>query len=336
MPVLLRSIDNVLKDADKYSLDSSLFSKAMGDSPNVGFRLSNNEFGKVYSMGTGSRKQTSYILGEEFLRTSRRTGKMSFSCSTNGPVGVRPRKDRTGIRFALGPRSTDREVCCIKARLSADACVKVREKQSNSAPKGKHYEVGADFLFVRVDHEGKLPLYELRISGSFTTGEVDACDVPPGRGGLHSHPKQEYDPDRKNVVYAWFSEDDIHAVREKMLDETENCILHVLATCEGLYIVSMSKKMLEEVDDVYDMMDNADTDVYRIPLPRPGQKKGPLTPEEYVEYCMHSKKIPAADRIYDINWIPWPESGPSECFEFSFPSCDGACNPSRCTKCLDI
>tara|TARA_A100001015_G_C14837066_1_gene650903 strand:+ start:300 stop:995 length:696 start_codon:yes stop_codon:yes gene_type:complete len=138
-----------------------------------------------------------------------------------------------------------RRCCNIIVCLDRQFCDKIQAQHVQKNRK-KHCEVGCDLGFVPLDRTGTR--YLLKLQGKFLYGSRDKCDVPPGRAGMHTHPLREYA--HKKVVYAWPSFDDYTSIREKMLDNRENCILHLVATKEGIYLICMNREMLEKFQEL--------------------------------------------------------------------------------------
>ncbi len=302
----------------------------------VNVKISPFEYEKILSFDELSRAR--FVTDQAFLQThnfSRSSNKFRFR--TVAAEKDKPRRFR--MSFRVGDKEQDRKCCIARGRLSEATARELRSLQNQPDPrKEHHHEIGAAMKFLQIQqgNSSTPSLYEINLdSSSILKGNHDGCEVPKARASCHTHPSGEYP--RQKVNFAWASKDDILAIREKSLDETENSIIHIVCSSEGFYVISINEDMLKAGGNLIDKIEKANIGrYYQVRLPNISQTNNdnlPETPEEYIKYV---SSIPKKHRIYDVCFVKWPESGHSTEFRFAYPSCSGKCNPSKCEECSDL
>lgn len=335
MTVVKLSLPLLLKRAKTIgaSLESLQAKFPEGDGT-IEIHLSPVEAARINSME--EREKLGVLNNRLFLSTHkmRRQVPSRFAFRSTTKNQGSPRRFRMG--FGMGDKN--KKVCMARGRLVDSTVNFLRKYQNQPDPrKEKHFEIGAAMRFtLNNDKSVDIPLYNISIDvNTLKKGDHDGTDVPASRINCHTHPSGEYP--RQKVCFAWASKDDVLAIREKILDEKENCIVHIVCATEGFYVICLNKELLESSGDIARKIDEADVEKhYKVRLP--GEKGDdndglPETPEQYISYV---RNIPKKHRIYDIEFVKWPKKGHSEVFSFSFPSCAGKCNPDVCEECSDL
>lgn len=122
--------------------------------------------------------------------------------------------------------------------------------------------------------------------------EVDGFEYP---FTFHTHPRNTYDI--QEVKYAWPSIDDIKTVMHIIFKS--NGLVHVLASKEGLYIISVGERW---IDRIKNLPDNSNLSHYKIPYPMKDEGE-PLTPEEYVYKINQNQDLPL-----EIQYFSWSDA----------------------------
>jgi len=170
-----------------------------------------------------------------------------------------------------------------------------------------HHEVGGLLSLVKRNDKYIIGT----VNSSFEDGDKNGTNVPVGIAGFHTHPKGEYK--RQDVTYAWPSGDDYHSILEKMIKE--DCILHIVATMEGIYCISFSPELarLSKID-WKKMFKEKKTAEYKFALPQPGDRHS--TPENYIKGLKNMK-------IFTVEFRKWSSKKP---FTFYYPrGINGSC-----------
>ena len=183
--------------------------------------------------------------------------------------------------------------------------------KTNKKGKFEHFEVGGLLTFTKVGD-----VYSIGTKGPFINGEGDGTDVPRGRAGFHTHPYGEYK--KQGVKYAWPSGDDFLAILEKMLDE--NCIVHIVATREGIYVISFAPGGLKKGKNFYKQSRKKKKALkYKLALPDVNDKNA-MTPRGYIKHLREIK-----DPIFHVEYRSWKSANKK--IPFYFPDNKGSCEP---------
>jgi hypothetical protein len=177
---------------------------------------------------------------------------------------------------------------------------------------GKHNEFGGALKFVKNNKSNK-PDYFIVIDEKIKimTGTDNETDVPYGESGYHTHPALEYEAQK--VKYAWPSGDDYMAILDKMINE--KTILHIVATKEGVYIVSFSENGIIKGTKFLKTSKNKKYSMkYKLELPNI-KNDDFITPEKYIEKI---NQIPDEDKIFNVQFLTW-EDASNEYFKFNYP-----------------
>ena len=245
-----------------------------------GKKMPVNEFKKLLSEGNSNKFSFSTLPKKKKKKKSK----------SETDIHIKPVKDR---------------LCKKKARLSSSAKEELTKLVHTAGTKGKrgkfnHHEVGG---LLKLKPSGSEYTVEVNKS-SYMTGDKDGTNVPEGQAGFHTHPAGEYI--RQQVSYAWPSGDDYMAILEKMIKE--DCVLHVVATKEGIYGVSFSEQLAKtDKDTLKKLLKEKATMVYKVGLPG----KNGETPQDYLRK-INSFKNP----IFTVEFRSWKSKKP---FTFVFP-----------------
>ena len=281
MPELVRDVSKVQVTARDNNIDSNAFLLKCGGAGKIRIKVGSAELLRLESMSEVEKVRA--LLNEEFLMThvfKRDPPDHQFAFRSRPKSPGKPRRFRMGFR--VGDSKGDRKVCMARGRLHEDTSHFLRTQQDQPDPrKDHHHEIGAAMRFkqIKVDKMSmgpELPLFEITIRPSTVQkGDHDGCDVPASRINCHTHPSGEYP--RQGVRFAWASKDDVLAIREKALDETENCIVHLVCATEGFYVISLNSEMLSQGGDLVDKIEKANVEKYykvRLPALKGGDRDG--------------------------------------------------------------
>jgi len=228
------------------------------------------------------------------------------------------------IKFKMGGESGDFDfniqktnsppvdICMSKAQLSESAKGKLLDlvKNAGKMKMGKfhHHETGGGLVGRKADGVWQIDV----VPTSYIKGEGDGTNVPKGGklalgyANFHTHPKGEYK--KQKVKYAWPSGDDYLSIMEKMYKE--NTILHIVATMEGIYAISLSPKLADISKKNLESLYNSKSPLkYKRELPDIGSSKS--TPSTYLKEIKNIK-----NPIYTVEFRSWRNKTP---FNFYFP-----------------
>ena len=215
------------------------------------------------------------------------------------------------------PIITDKS-CVSKATLSIsakDELIKLVHNAGKKNKKGKfkHHEVGG-LLQLKKTSGG----YIVDINkSSYIDGNHDGTNVPKGKAGFHTHPAGEYV--RQQVSYAWPSGDDYMAILEKMIDE--ECVLHIVATKEGIYIVSFSEELAKsDKPTMKSLLKKKATLAYKFQLP--SSKEKDISPANYIKDLNRFE-----NKIFTVQFLSWDSVKKGKSFNIYYPlQKSGNCN----------
>lgn len=214
------------------------------------------------------------------------------------------------------------KICKAKCKI-CPSTLKLLKKQVNFVGKnGKHNEFGGVLEFIK-DNDKK-SYYFIRIDSKekIISGKNDETDVPDGIAGYHTHPAKEYEVQK--VKYAWPSGDDYIAILDRMIND--NTIIHIVASIEGLYIISFSDLGIMAYKDNIFKNDKDDkkklehTIKYKLKLPNISEKNS-INPYSYIEKV---NNIDAKYKIFNVQFITWKQAN-TDWFELKYPF-ENTCN----------
>ncbi len=204
------------------------------------------------------------------------------------------------------------KICMSKAKLTPDAKKEllklIKEAGEMSMGEFQHHETGGGLIGRKVKG-----LWEINVvPSSYMKGEGDGTNVPKGGklalgyANFHTHPKGEYK--KQKVKYAWPSGDDYLSIMEKMYKE--NTILHIVATMEGFYAISLSPKVADTSKKHLESLFKSKSPLkYKRELPDIKNPKS--NPSKYIKDIKSIK-----DPIYTVEYRSWGNNNP---FKFYFP-----------------
>jgi hypothetical protein len=145
---------------------------------------------------------------------------------------------------------------------------------------------------------------------SIESGEEENVDVPVSRYNFHTHPEEAYV--RHSVKNAWPSVTDYLGYRTL----GKNTIFHVVATLEGVYILSFTPHWADKVNKIPERFIDENYEI---------DHKEPYTPEEY------TKKINSilykGKPIYKVQYIPWKKI--TDTFSVHYSKMGEGCMPTQ-------
>jgi hypothetical protein len=167
-----------------------------------------------------------------------------------------------------------------KGMVTENGKTSQREITGELYPKDIEYKEG---MFIHVIDVNK---------DSVESGEEEAVSVAPTRYNFHSHPEEAYI--RHSVTKAWPSVTDYLGYR-KLGTQT---IFHVVATIEGVYIISFGAHWCKNIKSVPESFVDKNYDI---------NHKEPHTPEEYVKIV--NKILYKGYPVYNVQYIGWKNIG---------------------------
>lgn len=327
IPTLMNRITNVNK--------KTKFEDWAGGRDEILLNINIEEWLKLYSLGDLD-EYSEYITPSKFLKSAKVSSKFKF-VSDNGFNSI----DSPYTTYKSGEYKDNGvednwsiNMCKSSAILDSDAFQELREKYVNQPDPSKngHKEYGGLLTFTPIDvNSGGCGLYCIKYKkNSIIKGSYNETDVPEGEGNFHIHPEGEYK--RIGVPVAWPSGDDYKAILEKMIDPDENCILHLVVTREGVYIVTFDKNASKKGKDVYINAKKNIVSMYKRDLPgKTDEECGSECKSKLInEYLEKIKGL----GIFSVNFVNWDEIiGKEKRVDFYYPQLNGGtCDPSKRTK----
>jgi len=202
-------------------------------------------------------------------------------------------------------------ICMSKAILTPKAKMSLKKLISAgemSMGKFHHHETGGGLVGRKVKGVWNIDV----TPSSFMKGEGDGTNVPKGGklalgyANFHTHPKGEYE--KQKVKYAWPSGDDYLSIMEKMYKE--RTVLHIVATMEGIYAISLSPKLKDASKKNLETLFKSKAPLkYKRELPDITNSKS--RPSKYLKDIRGMK-----NPIYTVEYRSWKNNTP---FKFYFP-----------------
>ena len=201
-------------------------------------------------------------------------------------------------------RKSENMPCSINVQIDKT----VKKKLSNMVHSGKktgenYQEYSGVFSVKDIICNNGLMAYILSFNKDYMmTGDNNSVDGVDKCFTFHTHPLGEYK--KIQVNYAWPSKSDIMTVYE--IITSGDGVLHILATLEGLYYISINPLWANRVEELVKNCDQC-LQVYEIPYP--DNKKDPISnPEEYI------KKVNTDNAPFQIQFRVWEDETPVTIF----------------------
>ncbi len=238
------------------------------------------------------------------IQTFRKIPEIKFKMGESEEFDFNIQKNKSSDR--------DSDICMSSAKLTKKAKKSLLELVKNagkmSMGKFHHHETGGGLVGRKVGGVWQIDV----VPSSYIKGEGDGTNVPKGGklalgyANFHTHPKGEYK--KQKVKYAWPSGDDYLSIMEKMYKE--NTILHIVATMEGIYAISLSPKLADTSKKNLESLYKSKSPLkYKRELPDIGSSKS--NPSTYLKEVKNIK-----DPIYTVEFRTWKNDNP---FKFYFP-----------------
>jgi hypothetical protein len=205
------------------------------------------------------------------------------------------------VKYLLNQLPNEKDsLCSLKARLSDDAIKYLQQISKMGSTLNRNGIITQKEVAGRIV-TGKITddlTYYLEIDkSSIVYGEEEGVKIIGGLYNFHSHPAEAYD--RNSVKFAWPSAQDYLGFMSSSVEY--NTILHIVATLEGFYVISlhsecpenkeMNKKMVSFILKKYAL----------------GYTKGKSqTPESYIKYVNNIKY--EGHPIFLVQYINWSNS----------------------------
>jgi hypothetical protein len=146
---------------------------------------------------------------------------------------------------------------------------------------------------------------------SVSSGSEENVDVDPVRYNFHSHPKEAYI--RHSVHKAWPSQTDFLG----FFQLGKNTIFHIVATLEGLYIISFSKFWGDNLRKIDKNFIRNNYDINHALR---------MTPEEFANK-VNNINYKGKGNIFDLKFFNWKDAGKE--FTVFYPSHNKTCLVSQ-------
>ena len=205
------------------------------------------------------------------------------------------------VKYVLDqlPNKKD-SLCSLKARLSDDAIKYLRQISKMGSTLNRNGIITQKEVAGRIV-TGKITddlIYYLEIDkSSIVHGEEEGVKIIGGLYNFHSHPAEAYD--RNSVKFAWPSAQDYLGFMSSSVEY--NTILHIVATLEGFYVISLHPDCPEKKEMNKEMVS------FILKKYELGYKKGEgHTPELYINYVNNIKY--EGNPIFLVQYINWSNS----------------------------
>jgi hypothetical protein len=185
------------------------------------------------------------------------------------------------------------EYCTIKARLSDQTIIALRKLCEEPEKNGQHNEKASSMRAIK----GGTNIYTIEINhDDMIKGDEVGVDIVPGLYNFHTHPRNAYKI--YNVKLGWPSgQDYIGFLLAFVEDDT---IFHIVATLEGIYIISIhkdwfvNKKFTEKIGDFINKN-------YTFSYKEGDTIDGYLNKINNIKYN-------DSDRIFIVKFFPWEKA----------------------------
>jgi hypothetical protein len=289
----------IQEKANEYSLYSEqILSKCQNK-----IEIDINDYLKLKSFEENSQKYIDFLL----TLLNKHCKKFKFSISDDD--------DETTIKMHK------HKICKANCKICPSTLKLLKEQVNFVSKDGKHNEFGGVLEFIKGK---KKSYYFIKIDKKeeIISGDNDETDVPDGIAGYHTHPAKEYEAQK--VKYAWPSGDDYIAVLDRMIND--GTIIHIVASVEGLYIISFSDKGIMAYEDSFFKNDKNDkkkfeySRKYKLKLPSISDKDS-MSPTEYIHMV---NNIDDKYRVFNVQFITWKQAD-TQWFELKYPF-ENTCN----------
>jgi hypothetical protein len=188
-------------------------------------------------------------------------------------------------------------LCSLKARLSDDAIKYLQQISRMGSTLNRNGIITQKEVAGRIV-TGKITddlTYHLEIDkSSIVYGEEEGVKIIGGLYNFHSHPAEAYD--RNSVKFAWPSAQDYLGFMSSSVEY--NTILHIVATLEGFYVISLHPESHEKKEMNKEMVS------FILKKYELGYMKGKSqTPESYIKYVNNIKY--EGYPIFLVQYINW-------------------------------
>lgn len=291
----------IQEKAKKYSLKSEDILSKYQDK----IEIDRNDYLQLRSIDNKSEEYIKFLL----LLLNNNSSKLKFAINSDD-------EDDSVIEIY-----DNHKICKANCKI-CPSTLKLLKEQVNFVNKdGKHNEFGGVLEFIK---DSKKSYYFIKIDKKeeIISGKNDETDVPDGIAGYHTHPAKEYESQK--VKYAWPSGDDYMAVLNRMINE--GTIIHIVATVEGIYIISFSELGIMIYENNFFKHDKSDerkreySKKYKLRLPKISDENS-MTPDEYIHLV---NNIDNKYRVFNVQFITW-EKANTEWFELKYPF-ENTCN----------
>ena len=191
-------------------------------------------------------------------------------------------------------------LCSLKARLSNDAIKYLQQISKMGSTLNRSGIITQKEVAGRIV-TGKITddlTYYLEIDkSSIVYGEEEGVKIIGGLYNFHSHPAEAYD--RNSVKFAWPSAQDYLGFMSSSIEY--NTILHIVATLEGFYVISLHSEFPEKKEMNKEMIS------FILKKYALGYKKSEgHTPELYINYVNRIQY--EGHPIFLVQYINWSNS----------------------------
>jgi hypothetical protein len=191
-------------------------------------------------------------------------------------------------------------LCSLKVRLSDDAIKYLQQISRMGSTLNRNGIITQKEVAGRIV-TGKITddlTYYLEIDkSSIVYGEEEGVEIIGGLYNFHSHPSEAYD--RNSVKFAWPSAQDYLGFMSSSIEY--NTILHIVATLEGFYVISLHSECPEKKEMNKEMVS------FILKKYALGYKKTEgHTPEMYINYVNRIQY--QGHPIFLVQYINWSNS----------------------------
>jgi hypothetical protein len=196
----------------------------------------------------------------------------------------------------------DRSTCNITAHFTPDTVEYLRE-----IPMQNGTEIAGAMKISGNQRVGDKVIYDIEVNqNSIVKGENELVQVLNEKYNFHTHPRDAYI--RNGVNHAWPSDHDYLGFLKAVF--YSNSIFHVVATLEGVYIISIAPAYAGDIHKIKSQQDYIEQ-VYKIP------HSSFKSPQEYIEHVNQLK-------IFTVVYFSWEDA--TSQFTVYYPKTNGGCS----------
>lgn len=292
----------IQEKANKYSLDSENFLSKCQDK----IDLNIDDYLQLKSLKKYSKEYIEFLLS-----LHNQCKKLKFSINNSADED-----DDSVIEIYH-----KHKICKANCKICHSTLKLLKEQVNFVGKDGNHNEFGGVLEFIK---DKKKSYYFIKVDNKekIISGKNNETDVPDGIAGYHTHPAKEYDTQK--VKYAWPSGDDYIAILDRMI--SDGTIIHIVASVEGLYIISFSELGVMAYKDNIFKNDKGDkkkiehSRKYKLRLPNISEKNS-MDPKSYIEMI---NNIDDKYRVFNVQFITWNQAN-TKWFELKYPF-ENTCN----------